>query len=122
MSYMSLLLAFVGGGIACAVAQIFIDLTKLTPARILVGYVVVGVLLYAFGAYDWLYEAVGCGISVPLVGFGASVAKGVKTAIDETGALGILTGGLTATAGGIAAALFLGFLASLLFRGKAKKM
>ncbi len=122
MNYMTLLFAFIGGAVACAIAQIFIDLTKLTPARILVGYVVVGVLLYAFGIYEALYKIVGCGISIPLVGFGATVAKGVKTAIDESGALGILTGGLTATAGGVTAALFLGFLASLLFRGKAKKM
>ena len=119
---MELLLTFAAGGALCAVAQILIDTTRLTPARILVCYVVAGVLLFATGLYEPIYEAVGCGISIPLVGFGATVGRGVKEAVDTDGLIGALTGGLTATAAGIGATLFLGFLASLLFRGRHKRM
>lgn len=119
---MNLLLTFLVGGAFCAAAQILIDKTRLSPARILVGYVVVGVLLFAVGLYTPLFELVGCGVSIPLVGFGAAVGKGVKEAVDKTGILGVLTGGLTATAAGISATLFLGFFLSLFARGSHKKM
>lgn len=117
---MSYLKAFIVGGLFCLIGQILIDKTKLTPARILVGYVVCGVLLSAIGVYDKLIEFAGAGASVPLTGFGHSLAKGVREAVDESGILGVLTGGLKATAGGITAAVLLGFLASLIFRTKDK--
>lgn len=119
---MNYLLAFAVGGGICAIVQVFIDLTRLTPARILVGLLSVGVILYATGLYDPIYEAVGCGISIPLIGFGATVARGVREAVDTTGLIGVLTGGLTASAAGVSATLFLGFLLSLLFRGRQKRM
>lgn len=119
---MNYILAFAVGGLICAGVQILIDLTRLTPARILVSLVAVGVLLYAFGLYDPIYEAVGCGISIPLIGFGASVAHGVREAVDTEGLIGILKGGLSATSAGISASLFLGFLYSLLFKAKHKRM
>ena len=119
---MNLVLTFLVGGALCAAAQILIDKTRLSPARILVGYVVLGVVIFALGIYTPLFEAVGCGISIPLVGFGAAIGKGVKSAVDTDGLLGILTGGLTATSSGITATLFLGFLLSLIAHGKHKKM
>lgn len=117
-----ILLAGFMGGLICTVIQIFIDKTKLTPARILVSLVVFGVFLYAVGAYEPLFEIFGCGVSVPLLGFGAAIARGVKEAVMSDGALGILTGGLTATAAGITTALVLGLLYSLIGRGKPKRM
>ena len=96
------------------------DKTKLTPARILVGYVVAGVILGAFGLYQPIIDFAGAGATVPLTGFGATLAKGVKEAIDEKGALGILTGGLKATVGGISAAIIFGLLAGILFKPKDK--
>jgi len=117
----ALLKAFFVGGVFCAVAQILIDRTALTPARILVGYVVAGVALTALGVYEPLIEFAGCGASTPLTGFGYSLAKGVKEAIDESGPIGILMGGLSGTAAGITAALLFGTLASLLFRARAKR-
>ena len=114
--------AFIGGGILCVIAQLLIDLTKLTPARILVLYVTVGVLLYAVGVYESLFKIFGCGVSVPLIGFGAVIGKGVKEAIDQTGPLGIITGGLTASAAGITVALVVGLIASLISKGKPKRM
>ena len=93
--------AFVIGGLICVVGQLLIDLTALTPARILTGYVVAGVVLSALGWYAPLVELAGCGASVPLLGFGHLLAKGVQTAIAEEGAIGILTGGLTAAAAGV---------------------
>ncbi len=119
---MSLILTFAVGAVCCIIAQLLIDLTALTPAKILVGYVCAGVALFALGIYEPLFEVAGCGISVPLFGFGAAMARGVKEAVAESGAIGILTGGLSATAGGITAALFLGFLLSLFFRGREKRM
>ena len=119
---MDLILTFIVGGMLCAVAQILIDKTMLTPARILVGYVVAGVVLFAVGLYTPLYEAAGCGASIPLIGFGAAVGKGVREAVDARGLIGVLTGGLSATAAGISGALFLGFLCSLLVRARHKKM
>lgn len=117
-----LLLAFIGGGILSVIAQILIDLTKLTPARILVAYVCSGVLLYALGVYEPLYNIFGCGASTPLIGFGAAIGRGVKEAMDKDGVLGILTGGLSATAAGISAALFLGLLFSVFTKGRSKRM
>ena len=106
--------AFVVGGIFCVIGQILIDRTKLTPARILVGYVVSGVLLTALGIYDYLVDFAGAGATVPLTGFGYSLAKGVETAVINYGILGALSGGLTATATGIAAAIFFGLIAALI--------
>lgn len=112
--------AFLIGGLFCVIGQLLIDKTKLTPARILVSYVVIGVFLGAIGLYDRLVDFAGAGATVPLTGFGNTLAKGVKKAIDEKGFFGIFTGGLTATAGGIAAAVVFGWLAGLLFRQKDK--
>lgn len=112
--------AFVIGGLLCTVAQVLIDKTKLTPARILVGYVVAGVILGAVGLYQPLADLAGAGANVPLTGFGNTIAKGVRKAVDEKGLLGALTGPLTAAAGGTAAALVAGFAAALVSRGKPK--
>lgn len=117
---MDYLKAFLIGGCFCLIGQILIDKTTLTPARILVGYVVAGVILGAVGLYQPLIDFAGAGASVPLTGFGATLAKGVKEAITEKGALGILTGGLKATAGGITAAIIFGLLAGILFNPKDK--
>lgn len=117
---MEYLKAFLIGGLFCLVGQILIDRTKLTPARILVSYVVAGVFLSAVGLYKPLVDFAGCGATVPLTGFGNTLAQGVREAIDEKGFLGIFTGGLTATAGGIAGAIVAGLLASLFFRPKDK--
>ena len=117
---MEYLKAFLVGGLFCLAGQILIDRTKLTPARILVSYVVAGVILSAVGLYKPLVDFAGCGAMVPLTGFGNTLAQGVREAIDEKGFLGIFTGGLTATAGGIAGAILAGLLASLLFRPKDK--
>ena len=105
--------AFVVGGLICVVGQLLIDYTKLTPARILTGYVVTGVILTAVGVYEPLVNFAGAGATVPLTGFGYALANGVKIAVTEKGFLGIFTGGLTATAGGITAAVLFGLLASL---------
>ena len=117
---MQYLWAFLIGGAICAVAQIFIDKTKLTPARILVGCVVLGVFLSAIGVYGTLKEFAGAGASVPLLGFGHSLAEGVREAVRNEGLLGVLKGGLTATAGGIAASMVFAFLASVFFKSKSK--
>lgn len=117
---MEYLKAFVVGGLLCLIGQIFIDRTKLTPARILVSYVVMGVLLGAVGIYQPLVDFAGAGATVPLTGFGNTLAKGVREAIQEDGFLGIFTGGLKATAGGITAAILAGLLASILFKAKDK--
>ncbi len=112
--------AFLVGGLLCVVAQILIDKTKLTPARILVIYVVAGVLLGAVGMYKPLVDFAGAGATTPLTGFGYLIAKGVKDAVAEKGLLGALTGPLTAAAGGTAAALVFGYIVALLCRGKPK--
>ena len=117
---MDYLKAFVVGGLFCLIGQILVDKTKLTPARILGGYVVAGVILGALELYQPIIDFAGAGASVPLTGFGATLAKGVKDAIDESGALGILTGGLKATAAGITAAILFGLLAGILFKPKDK--
>ena len=118
---MEFLNAFLCGGLLCAVGQIIIDKTKLTPARILVGYVVAGVILQAVGLYPYLKEWGGAGASVPLTGFGATLARGVAQAVAEKGLLGALTGGLTAAAGGITAAMFFSLLAAFLFKPGEKR-
>ena len=115
-------LTFLMGGTICVLAQLLIDLTRLPPARILVLLVSSGVLLYGVGVYEPLYGVFGAGVSVPLLGFGANIAKGVREAVDTDGVIGILTGGLTASAGGITAALILGLLASLVFRPRPTRM
>lgn len=117
---MNYLYAFLVGGALCVIGQILIDKTKLTPARILVSYVVVGVILGAIGIYKPLADFAGAGATVPLTGFGYNLSKGVKQAIDESGFIGILTGGLKACAGGISAAIVMGLLMSLIFKAKDK--
>ena len=113
---MEYLKAFLCGGVLCSVGQILIDKTKLTPARILTGYVVTGVLLGALGIYQPIADWGGAGATVPLTGFGFNLAKGVEKAVSESGWLGIFTGGLTAAAGGITAAVVFAVLMALLFR------
>lgn len=112
--------AFLVGGSLCLIGQILIDKTKLTPARILVSYVVIGVLLGGLGLYQTVVDFAGAGATVPLTGFGNTLAKGVKEAIAEDGFIGIFTGGLKASAGGITAAIAAGLLASILFKAKDK--
>ncbi len=114
-------IAFVTGGLVCVIAQILIDKTALTPARILVLYVSFGVFLGAIGVFEPLAEAVGCGITVPLIGFGGNIAKGMREAINEQGLIGILSGGFTAAAVGCASALLFGYMAALCFSGKPKR-
>ncbi len=117
---MDYLKAFAVGGLFCLIGQILIDKTKLTPARILVSYVVAGVLLGALGIYKPIVEFAGAGATVPLTGFGYNIAKGVKEAVQTDGFLGVLTGGLKATAGGITAAVTAGLLASFIFKARDK--
>lgn len=117
---MDYLKAFLIGGTICLIGQILIDKTKLTPARILVSFVVIGVILGALGAYEPLLEFAGAGAGVPLTGFGNLIAKGVRKAVDEKGCLGIFTGGLTAAAGGITVAIVAGLIASFVFKPKDK--
>ena len=112
--------AFAVGGAICAVGQLLLDKTKLTPARILVCFVVLGVILGGCGVYQPLIDFAGAGATVPLTGFGSLLAKGVREAVREDGLLGALTGGLKAASGGIAAAVFFGFLAALIFKPKDK--
>lgn len=118
---MIFLKAFLVGGAFCVIAQILIDRTKLTPARILVAYVVCGVVLGGIGVYKPLIDFAGCGATVPLTGFGYLISEGVKKAVEADGLLGALSGGLTSGAAGISAALFFGLLAAIFFRGKRKK-
>lgn len=120
--FFDLLKAFLVGGAFCVVAQLLIDLTKLTPARILVIYVSFGVLLGAVGLYEPLRDFAGCGATVPLIGFGGTVSIGVKEAVNESGLIGALTGPLTAAAAGTSAALCFGYLVSIIFSGKPKRM
>lgn len=117
---LAMIRAFLTGGFLCALAQILIDRTRLTPARILTGYVVAGVILGALGVYEPVADFAGAGASVPLTGFGYLISRGVREAVAEKGLLGALTGPLTAAAGGIAAALGAGLLAALFFDSRAK--
>ena len=120
-TFLKFVWAFIVGGLFCVVAQILIDRTKLTPARILVIYVVAGVVLGAVGLYEPLAEFAGAGATTPLTGFGYLISKGVREAVNEKGLLGALTGGLTAAAGGTAAAICFGYLAALIFKGGPKR-
>lgn len=121
MNWSLLINAFWVGGIICAIAQILIDKTKLTPAKIMVLYVTAGVILSYLGVYKPLVEFAGAGATVPIIGFGNVLAGGVKKAVDDSGFLGIFTGGLTGAAGGITAAIFFGYIAALIFKPKSKK-
>lgn len=118
---MMLLKAFLVGGALCMVGQVLVDRTRLTPARILSGYVVAGVVLSAVGLYQPLVDFAGAGATVPLTGFGHLLAKGVREAVHRGGFLGALTGGLTASAAGVTAAVFFALLCAILFRAKAKR-
>ena len=122
MNIEQLILTFISGGIICIIAQLLIDLTRMTPARILVLYVSFGVLLFGVGVYEPLKEIFGAGVSVPLIGFGANIAKGVRDAVDSDGLIGVLTGGLSSSSAGITAALIIGLIASFLFKSKPKRM
>lgn len=118
---MEYLKAFLVGGLLCVIGQILIDKTKLTPARILTTYVVAGVILGGIGIYQPLVDWAGSGATVPLTGFGYTLAKGVKEAVSEKGLLGALTGGITNTAAGITAAIFFGVLVASIFKSKPKR-
>lgn len=118
--FMQYVWAFVVGGVLCVIAQILIDRTRLTPARILVCYVVSGVILGAIGAYKPLVELAGAGATTPLTGFGYLISKGVREAVDEKGVIGALTGGISAASGGIAAAICFGYIAAIFSTGKPK--
>ena len=117
---MNYVYAFLVGGLLCVIAQMLLDRTKMTPARILVTYVVAGVVLTAIGIYAPLVEFAGSGALTPLSGFGYALAKGVEKAVDEQGLIGALTGGLTATAAGITAAMVSAFVCALFFKGRPK--
>ncbi len=119
-TFLEYIRAFLVGGTFCVIAQVLIDRTKLTPARILVGYVVGGVILGALGWYQPIVDFAGAGATVPLTGFGFIIAKGVREAVLRDGLTGVLTGGLTASAGGITAAMLCGLAAAVIFREKAK--
>lgn len=121
IDFMQLLRCFVVSGIICIIGQILIDKTKLTPARILVVFVTVGAILGGLGIYKYLIDFAGCGATVPLTGFGANLAKGTLEAVKENGLLGAFIGGVRASAGGIAAAIFFGYIASLIAKPKMKK-
>ncbi len=121
MDWIMIFKAFVVGGIICIIGQILIDKTKLTPARILVTYVTVGAILGGLGLYKYLVDFAGCGATVPLTGFGNLIAKGTISEVQTTGLIGAFTGGIKASAGGIAAAIFFGYIASLVSKPKIKK-
>lgn len=121
IDWMQILRCFVTGGIICIIGQILLDKTKLTPARILVIFVTVGAILGGLGIYKYLIDFAGAGATVPLTGFGANLAKGTLEAVKEQGLLGAFTGGVKAAAGGIAAAIFFGYITSLIAKPKIKK-
>lgn len=113
--------AFCVGGLLCVIGQLLIDLTKLTPARILTSYVVAGVILGGIGVYEPLKKWAGAGASIPLTGFGNTLAQGVKKAVEENGFIGIFTGGFTAAAAGICAAVFFGYVMAMIFKAREKR-
>jgi len=119
--FLPYLWAFIVGGLLCVIAQILIDKTKLTPARILVSYVVAGVILGGCGIYKYLIDFAGAGATTPLTGFGYLIAKGIREEVEKNGLMGVLTGGITAAAAGIAAALIFGLLVAICFRDKRKQ-
>lgn len=121
MDWLMILKAFIIGGVICIVGQILIDKTKLTPARILVAYVSIGTILGGLGWYKYLVDFAGCGATVPLTGFGNLLAKGVISEVQSNGFIGAFTGGIKAAAGGISAAIFFGYIASLVSKPKIKK-
>lgn len=121
IDWIGLIKCFIVGGLICVIGQILIDKTKLTPARILVTFVTLGTVLGGLGIYKYLVDFAGAGATVPLTGFGYNLAKGTIKAINEDGAIGIFTGGIKASAGGIAAAIFFGYIASLVSKPKMKK-
>ena len=121
IEWTGLVKCFIVGGLLCVIGQILIDKTKLTPARILVIYVTTGAILGGLGIYQYLVDFAGAGAIVPLTGFGYNLAKGAIKGIKETGIIGAFTGGVTASAGGIAAAVFFGYIASLISKPKMKK-
>ena len=121
MDWFMVLKAFVTGGIICIIGQILIDKTKLTPARILVAFVTLGAILGGLGLYKYLIDFAGCGATVPLTGFGSLLAKGTISEVKTTGLIGAFTGGIKAASGGIAAAIFFGYIASLVSKPKIKK-
>ena len=121
IDWMSVLKCFVTGGLICVIGQILIDKTKLTPARILVIFVTTGAILGGLGIYQYIVDFAGAGATVPLTGFGYNLAKGAIKAVKETGILGAFTGGVTAAAGGISAAIFFGYIASLISKPEMKK-
>lgn len=121
IDWMMLLKAFCVGGVICVIGQILIDKTKLTPARILVAYVTLGTILGGLGIYKYLIDFAGCGATVPLTGFGNLLSKGVISEVSTNGVIGAFTGGIKAAAGGIAAAIFFGYIASLISKPKIKK-
>ena len=116
-----ILKAFLIGGAICVIGQLLIDYTKLTPARILVSFVVAGVILSATGIYKYLIDFAGCGATVPIVGFGNLLAEGVKTAVQQKGFIGIFTGGISAAAAGVCGSIFLGYLAALVSKSTDKQ-
>ena len=118
MDMLQIIRAFIVGGLLCVIAQVLIDKTKLTPARILVSYVVAGVILGALGIYKPIVDFAGAGATVPLTGFGYLISEGIKEAVDKQGLLGALTGAFTAAAGGISAALVFGYISAVVFKGK----
>ena len=121
INFMQLLRCFITGGLICIIGQILIDKTKLTPARILVAFVTLGCILGGLGIYKYLIDFAGCGATVPLTGFGANLAKGALEEVERIGLLGAFVGGIKASSGGIAAAIFFGYIASLLSKPKIKK-
>ncbi len=121
MDWLMILKAFIIGGVICIIGQILIDKTKLTPARILVAYVTIGTILGGLGWYKYLVDFAGCGATVPLTGFGNLLAKGVISEVQSNGFIGAFTGGIKAAAGGISAAIFFGYIASLVSKPKIKK-
>lgn len=121
INWMTMLNCFIVGGLLCVIGQVLIDKTKLTPARILVIYVTTGAILGGLGIYKYLIDYAGCGATVPLTGFGANLAKGALESVQDQGLLGAFIGGVKASAGGIAAAVFFGYIASLLAKPKMKK-
>lgn len=121
IDWIQLLRCFIIAGIICVIGQILIDKTKLTPARILVIYVTTGCILGGLGIYKYIIDFAGCGATIPLTGFGANLAKGAIEGVQESGLIGAFTGGIKASAGGIAAAIFFGYIASLISRPKIKK-
>ncbi len=121
IDFLQLIKCFIVGGLICIIGQILIDKTKLTPARILVIFVTTGAILGGLGIYKYIIDFAGCGATVPLTGFGANLAKGALTEIKDSGILGAFTGGVRASAGGIAAAIVFGYIASLISKPKIKK-